>query len=721
MATPVGMDQTWRFGVYEVDTRRVELRRSGTPVKMREQSFLILVYLLQHAGEIVTREELRQVLWPLDTFVDFDHSLNVAIMNLRDALGDSIEKPVYIETVPRRGYRFIAPVTRAEEETRNGLSHPNGDSDSPLINGTNGAQQAVPASAETPTRHHHRGLISAVTGLIFAAGLLSSAIWYLHRPLPPPRVTGYTQITHDGRKKSLAGTDGSRLYFNEMPGEASIGSIAQIAISGGLTGQIPVALPSPMLADVSPDGANLLVMPVPKEDSVTYPLWNVRILGGSTRRLGEAVVASYSPDANSVAYSTPEGDIWLVQSDGTGAHKLASVGGSVTEIVWSPDGGIIRFSRDNELWEISSSGLAPHKVLPGWPASSDPCCARWTSNGSFFLYLAGDQIWALDERRGLFRRPPAGPIQLTTGPMSWGRPIPGKDGSRIFAEGTIPRGELSRFDSKTKLFQLFLGGISAQGVIFSKDGKSVAYVSYPEGILWKANRDGSNPVQLIDPPMQAGLPRWSPDNMQIVFQSTSPAANKPSTYVVSSEGGSPPKLVSEISELSTWQPDWSPDGRKIIFNAIAGPVVAWVNLKFDIRILDLDSRKVTTVPGSVGILGARWSPDGQYLVAGTKDEVRLMIFDFKTHQWSELAQRGVVDSPEWSRDGKFIYFRRPRGDIGVFRIPVKGGAAEKVVDLKSWHDAGWDGKYMGLDPTDAPLLLRDISSADVYALTLDQK
>jgi hypothetical protein len=141
---------------------------------------------------------------------------------------------------------------------------------------------------------------------------LAAAIWYLHRPLPPPRVTGYTQITHDGHLKSLAGTDGSRLYFNEMPGEASIGSIAQVAISGGLIGQIPVALPSPNLVDVSPDGANLLVLSVPGGDELSSPLWNVRVLGGSARSLGEAVDASYSPDANSVAYSTPEGEIWVV-------------------------------------------------------------------------------------------------------------------------------------------------------------------------------------------------------------------------------------------------------------------------------------------------------------------------------------------------------------------------------------------------------------------------
>jgi TolB-like protein/DNA-binding winged helix-turn-helix (wHTH) protein/Tfp pilus assembly protein PilF len=100
-----------------VDAADGELRRGSKPVKMREQSFRILVFLLEHSGEIVTRESLRGVLWPSDTFVDFDHSLNTAVMKLRDALGDSADTPLYIETLPKRGYRFIAPMTVVERET----------------------------------------------------------------------------------------------------------------------------------------------------------------------------------------------------------------------------------------------------------------------------------------------------------------------------------------------------------------------------------------------------------------------------------------------------------------------------------------------------------------------------------------------------------------------------------------------------------------------------
>ena len=115
MDTRGNTTQAWRFGIFEVDVRNAELRRSGVPIKLREQSFRILVFLLEHAGELVTREELRQVLWPADTFVDFDHSLNTAVMKLRNVLGDLAEAPIYIETIPKRGYRFIAPVSRTAD------------------------------------------------------------------------------------------------------------------------------------------------------------------------------------------------------------------------------------------------------------------------------------------------------------------------------------------------------------------------------------------------------------------------------------------------------------------------------------------------------------------------------------------------------------------------------------------------------------------------------
>ncbi len=102
--------QTVRFGVYEVDLRAGELRRKGRKLKLQEQPFQVLALLLERQGEVVTREALREKLWPADTFVEFDHSLNTAISKIREALGDLADNPRFVETLPRRGYRFIAPV-----------------------------------------------------------------------------------------------------------------------------------------------------------------------------------------------------------------------------------------------------------------------------------------------------------------------------------------------------------------------------------------------------------------------------------------------------------------------------------------------------------------------------------------------------------------------------------------------------------------------------------
>ena len=618
-------------------------------------------------------------------------------------LGDDIRNPRYIETVATVGYRFIGKVEVSED-----------------VSGETEAAKEPPGLSGVGKKAGSRKRLWAwaLTGGAALALCLAASFWYLHRPLPPPRITGYDQITHDGHQKTLVGTDGSRLYFNQ----GSLFSIAQAAISGTETAQVPVALPNPTAVDVSPDGSSLLVFSQKAEYADGFgTLWSVPILGGSARRLiGEAKEASFSPDGNSVVYITTQDEIWLVQSDGSDAHKIASAGPGPYSITFSPDGKIIRFWRDNQLWEISSGGSGLHEVMPGWHGSSSECCGKWTPDGKFFVFNSDDQIWALDERRGLFRRPPAEPVQLTSGPVHWGTPIPARDGKRILVEGRTPRGELSRYDKQTRKFLPFLGGISAQGVVFSLDGKSIAYVSDPEGVLWKANRNGTNPVQLSDPSIVAILPRWSPDSKQLAFGGYSRKNSEYRIYIVSSEGDSPPRSLA--GSYPSWAfPYWLPDGHKIGFQAYpADKGGNTVN-----RILDLDTGRVTTVPGSDGLDIPRWSPDGRYIAAGRAEAVtnyyHLMLFDVKTQQWSQLALKGIVDSHEWSRDSRYIYFRRVQGDRGVYRISVKGGVEQKIVDLKDWQDEGWFGRYMGLDPTDAPLLLRDIGSDDIYALTLDQK
>ncbi len=728
-------------GEFEVDLRAGEVRRDGEKIRLQQRPFQILAALLERPGEVVTREALQRRLWPTDTFVDFEHSINTAVNKLREALGDDAETPRYIETLPRYGYRFIAPVAevveakarRADAGLRVVPPQEIPVRESPrqkrwIVGAMMGAAAAPPK--RTAPRLGGRVHRASVWTAVVVAALSAGGYWYLSHPLPPPRITAYTQITHDGHKKNLAGTDGNRIYLSLGEHFGLPPEIGQVAVSGGVVGPIPVELPDDYqvlrLADASPDGSALLMVSVTKKDSAGPQLWNVRTLGGSVRRMPDTWGGAFSPDGSSVLYTALNGEIWLVRSDGTGAHKLASPGWAA-DLAWSPDGTVIRFFRDNRLWEMSSSGSNLHQLIPNWHTSSPKCCGRWTPDGRFFLFQSGESaymdvnseggdIWALDERRALFRRPSAEPVQVTTGPTRWGPPIPGEDGKTIFSLGTTPRGELSRYDAQTRQFLPCLGGISAQGVTFSKDGRFVAYVSYPEKVLWRANRDGTNPVQLTDPPMKVYLPRFSPDGTQILFSEVSLPGHVQS-YLVPTEGGRPQRLLPD-DPGQQGDPSWSPDGRKVVFD------IGDINPSHEIRILDLDSRQVITVPGSSGLYSARWSPDGRYIAALVNGQENLTIFDFETQRWSApFHMSGGLGGPQWSSDSQWVYFQARSGEdsLGIYRIRVGGGKAECIAGLKARNMTGWFGFWFGLDPTDAPLVLRDVGSNDIYALTLEEK
>jgi cholera toxin transcriptional activator len=148
-----------RFGVFELDLAAGELRKNGRRIRLQEQPFQVLVALLENAGRVVTREDLRQKIWPADTFVDFDHSLNTAVNKIRESLGDSASSPRFVETLARRGYRFIAPVDGVRTS-----SH------APVSAAGTSLSGAVPDGIALHPELHvpvpHRGLVRALFGLI---------------------------------------------------------------------------------------------------------------------------------------------------------------------------------------------------------------------------------------------------------------------------------------------------------------------------------------------------------------------------------------------------------------------------------------------------------------------------------------------------------------------------------------------------------------------------
>jgi DNA-binding winged helix-turn-helix (wHTH) protein len=257
----------FRFDDIEVREREFSLTKAGQVLTIEPKAFRALLFLLRNPQRLISKEELLNSVWG-DAAVT-EGSLTRCIWLLRSVLGDDIRSPRYIETVATVGYRFIGKVEVSDE--------PSGD------------PQASKEPNDLRDVRQKAGSRKRLWGWALAGGgafalCLAAAIWYLHRPLPLPRVTGSAQITHDGHQKVLVGTDGTRLYFNQMLGPLQPASIAEIDVSGGKIAPVPVAIRDPLLVDVSPDGSGFLVYSSNGGWS-SYSLWNVRILGGSERRL----------------------------------------------------------------------------------------------------------------------------------------------------------------------------------------------------------------------------------------------------------------------------------------------------------------------------------------------------------------------------------------------------------------------------------------------------
>jgi len=274
--------------------------------------------------------------------------------------------------------------------------------------------------------------------------------------MPPPRVTGSTQVTGDGRDKEVMVTDGSRIYFSSFSGVNS--SLYQVSTTGGDTVTFQTSIPNPILQDISPDRSEILVASCHR-DQPDCPLWILPVLGRSPRRLGNirASDAAWSPDGKEVVY-TQGNSLYRARIDGTESRKIVSLAKGQTPggPRWSPDGNHLRFTVQTQgggqlgmstsLWEVAADGRNLHPLLSGWNNAPSECCGNWTPDGKYFLFqsLHGvtSNIWAIREAGSVLRKASHQPVQLTTGPASTFAPLPSVDGKKLFAVTVQLRGEL---------------------------------------------------------------------------------------------------------------------------------------------------------------------------------------------------------------------------------------------------------------------------------------
>jgi eukaryotic-like serine/threonine-protein kinase len=564
-----------------------------------------------------------------------------------------------------------------------------------------------------------RWLIGLTGAAVIVIGLFA---YWLTPPARPPRVLSSIQLTHDGlRKYPPVLTDGTRLYFgaDDNPYELSTG--------GGEPARLATPNMAPFgflgLVGISADGSELLLQST--EGFLWHgPLWVIPTVSGPGRRINGVTSsdAAWFPDGERIVYASGRA-LHVAKSDGTGSRQLVAVNGTPSWMRWSPDGNFLRFTvtdpqtQATSLWEVRADGSHLHPLLPGWNNPPAECCGTWTRDGKYFVFQSThnfrSDIWAMQEKPGLFRKPKPTPVPLTRGPLSFQGPQPSNDGSKLFALGVQGRGELVRYDATSKQFVPYLSGISADAVDFSRDGQWITYVAVPEGTLWRSKVDGTERLQLSFPPMTAYLPRWSPDGKRIAFEGISPS--KPWTmYIVPADGGN-------LEEVKPWpgDPGWSPDGSSMVYSTAPLVFDPGASNRSRIQIMDLRSRQVSTLPDSEGFYSPRWSPDGRYIAALRAGSQALWIFDFSSRKWSEVGKIGV-SFPSWSRDSKYVYFWSTPGENWLCRLRIADAKLDRIVSLKSIRQTGVFGWWWsGLTPDGSPLVLRDMGTQEIYAFDVE--
>jgi len=555
------------------------------------------------------------------------------------------------------------------------------------------------------------------------AGLLTLA--YALRPaLPPPRVTGYTQLSHDGLPKTFGGsavstvlTDGPRLFVEEnLNGRYIVG---QLSATGGDTVPLPIPFPNVSLNNISPDKSQLMVSSFSGFETA-QSMWLVPVLGGSPRRFVEQPGndAIWMPNGDRLL--AKDDQLLIVGSDGS-ARTVATAPdkGYIYWLRWSLDGKSLRFMTNGTsgdvMWETTAIGANLHPLLANWHGAKEPGQGNWTSDGKYFVFRAQtglrNDLWAIREKGDLFHKLDNTPFRLTAGPLDFQAPQPSPDGKKIYAVGSQERAELIKYDTKSQQFLPYLGGISAGQVKFSRDGKWLCYVTWPEGELWRSRVDGSEKLQLTSAPLLVGFAEWSPDGKQIAFSAIVPG-DRDYIYLIPFTGGAAQRIPTQQHFILR---SWTADGKALLVGETEeGPENS------SLRFLDLKTNQFTPVPDSRGRIAAALSLDGKYVAALPTDGKSLWLFDVAAQKWSEVAQ-GSFGDLKWSADSSSIYL-----DAGsdvepvIRRLRLSDHKSEPVARYGNLRRVISFGlPWMGLAPDGSPLFMRDTGTQEVYALDFE--
>jgi Tol biopolymer transport system component/DNA-binding winged helix-turn-helix (wHTH) protein len=620
----------YRFSNFEVAPHSGEVRKNGIRLKVQEQPLLILLKLLERADQLVTREELRSILWSTDTFVDFDNGLNMAIKRLREALGDVAERPTFVETVPRRGYRFIAPIERIS------LHRP---------------EESAPVSNYLLEKQQRLKWVGLLVAFLALLGIGAWQFWHGPRDALSPTIEVVPLTGSSGYELTPSfSPDGNQVAF-VLKGSHSPGIYT--ALVGGEKPLRLTSNPGDRYPRWSPDGRQIAFSRPSQEGLAIYL---IPALGGTEQRVysGPATIFPWSldwrPDGKALAFSQSD-------SDQTHAHisLLSLVDSSIRHITspseqeldfapaFSPDGSMLAFIRMLVSGEVGDLHLVP---VAGGDAK------RLTSD---HRGIGSQLAWTADGSEIVFCSDRGGAVTLWRISISGGtpRPVAGV-GAGAFSPAISPKGKQLVYQhvlEKYGIWQLGLQGvkrvrglplqiISAKGLNgrpdFSPDGKKVAFESDRQGYseIWVCDSDGSHCGPLTSLHRVAGAARWSPDGRYIAFEFR--PKDHSEVYVMDVSGGRPRQLVT-LSGANNGGPSWSRDGKWIYFYSDqgGGPFQIW------------------KVP-------------------------------FQEGPPIQVTKRGGVFALE-STDRRFLYFSKFEMP-GIWKMPIEGGAETRILDQPDGSD-----------------------------------
>jgi Tol biopolymer transport system component/DNA-binding winged helix-turn-helix (wHTH) protein len=666
------MSQTARhlyeFGPFRLDATERLLLRGEQHIPLTPKAFETLLVLVEHGGHVIEKNELMKKVWP-NTFVE-EVNLAKNVSSLRKILGGETSEQLYIETIPKRGYRFIAGVREVWAEQATSEPHLseaeviNDREDETADNGPPQASHAGVMSVVEPTRRSLLKSIAAPLVFVVFGASVAVGLWaLLSRSKPRPTAPLYTI----GPVTSLAGTedqaafspDGKQIAF-VWDGANEDNRDIYVKLLGA---EQPLRLTTNPAADTdptwSPDGHDIAFL---RQTAKSAELFIISPLGGAERKLADIFpyrpvvignTLSYAPDGKFLVAPDKESQdepfgIFAISVESGEKTKLTSPpGGSLGDLfpAYSPASKTLAFVRSLSIAAADIYLLSPGASEPQ-RLTIDNTSIRglsWTSDGKEIVFASrrggsNYSLWKISTVDKALER-------LTANERDVYSPTISLQGNRLSYTQSLSDANVWQFDlGKTKglaqrpaeqFHKLIASSLEENGPQYSSDGKHIVFASRRSGSfeIWICDADGTNARQLTNiSGALTGTPRWSPDDRQVVFDSW--LGGKAAIYVVNADGGGPRRLTFDADEDVT--PSWSRDGRWIYFGCTRS-----------------GSMQIWKIPAEGG------AP-------------------------VQVTKRGGFEGFE-SADGQYFYYAKGRAMPGIWRVPVTGGEETLVIDH---HQAG---------------------------------